>query len=81
MKLEDDSWSQAGQESFVLEVVDRKRMGFYLEIGGYHSRELSNTFLLESRYGWKGVSLEINCDRVKEYRNNRMNPIVWGADE
>ena len=66
-------YSQAGQDKFVLESLDYKRNGFYVEIGAYHSTEISNTYLLEKDYGWSGISFEIAQDRVEEFNLNRKN--------
>lgn len=73
MKIYDGSNSQAGQESFVLNSLKEKRGGVYVEIGGYHSKNDSNTYLLETQYDWKGVALEIDKDRSDEYNTNRSN--------
>ncbi len=73
MKIYDRSYSQAGQESFVLNSLKEKRNGYYLEIGGYHSKDDSNTYLLETQYGWSGVALEIDKTRSDEYNSNRSN--------
>jgi len=73
MKIYEGSNSQAGQESFVLNSLKEKRHGFYVEIGGYHSKNDSNTYLLETQYDWKGVALEIDKERSDEYNANRSN--------
>ncbi len=73
MKVYEGSNSQAGQESFVLNSLKEKRGGFYVEIGGYHSKNDSNTYLLETEYGWKGIALEIDKERSDEYNLNRSN--------
>ena len=65
--------SQAGQDKFVLESLDYKRNGFYVEIGAYHSKDISNTYVLEKDYGWSGVSFEIVPDWVDEFNLNRIN--------
>ena len=65
--------SQAGQDRFVLESLDYKHNGFYVEIGAYHSTEISNTYVLEKDYGWSGISFEIVQDRVDEFNLNRTN--------
>jgi hypothetical protein len=75
-KLLAESYSQSGQESFVVGILDNLLNGFYLEIGAFHSKELSNTFLLESRFGWKGLAIEIVKKRSKEYNRNRENPCI-----
>ena len=73
MKLYEGSYSQAGQESFVLNTLNEKNNGFYLEIGAYDSKIMSNTYLLETKYGWSGIALEIDPDRSEEYSSNRSN--------
>jgi hypothetical protein len=73
MKIYEGSNSQAGQESFVLNSLKEKMYGFYVEIGGYHSKNDSNTYLLETQYKWKGVALEIDKKRSDEYNLNRSN--------
>ena len=72
-KLLEQSYSQSGQESFVVGILDNLLNGFYLEIGAFHSKELSNTFLLESCFGWRGLAIEIVKKRSKEYNRNREN--------
>jgi hypothetical protein len=76
MFLEEDSNSQAGQESFVLNVFNRKIEGSYIEIGSYHAKDLSNTYLLESRYKWKGIGFEISPGHAAEYSKSRINKII-----
>ena len=70
-KLEADSKSQAGQESFVLHCLGRKRGGWFLEIGAFHSTDLSNTYILETRYDWSGIAVELDEARALEYASKR----------
>jgi hypothetical protein len=66
-------YSQVGQDDFVIETLAYKNGGTYVEIGAYHSKEISNTYLLEKDYGWTGVSFEIDPDRANEFNSNRQN--------
>lgn len=68
-----ESQSQSGQESFVLGVLGEKTNGWYLEIGGFDAKDLSNTYLLEKKYGWNGVAVEIDAVRAKKYNKKRKN--------
>jgi len=61
------------QESFVLDILDYKRNGYYVELGAFHSTQGSNTYYLEKDFGWKGVSFEIEDDKRKEFNDNRSN--------
>jgi len=65
--------SQASQESFVLNVLKEKRNGFYVELGGGWAQKNSNTYLLESEYGWKGLSFENDPIRAYAYNLTRKN--------
>jgi len=70
------SYSEAGQESFVISTLNEKRNGYYVEIGAYHSTIGSNTYLLETKYGWKGVALDILSNSVNDYNSHRSNPCM-----
>lgn len=73
MKLLKKSHSQSGQESFVLAMLEYKGNGTYLEVGAWDGIDLSNTFLLEKKYGWKGIAIDINEDYVDRYNKKRKN--------
>lgn len=76
MKLFPGSHSQSGQESLVLSLLNEAKGGTYLEIGAWDGIDLSNTYLLENEYNWKGVALDIERKYVKRYRKTRKNPCV-----
>jgi hypothetical protein len=76
MKMFQESHSQSGQESMVLSLLDEARGGSYLEIGAWDGIDLSNTYLLEKEYGWKGVALDIERKYVKRYKKTRSNPCI-----
>jgi hypothetical protein len=68
-----ESNSQASQESFVLNILKEKRNGFYVELGGGWAQKNSNTYLLESKYDWKGLSFENDPIRAYAYNLTRKN--------
>lgn len=72
-------YSQVGQDQFVLNMLNHKNNGVYVEIGAWHSSDISNTYLLEKDYGWTGVSFEIVQERVDEFNLNRINK-CYAAD-
>ena len=76
MELIKGSNSQSGQESFVLHMLDQKQNGTYLEIGAWDGIHLSNTYLLETKYGWKGIALDIVDEFVNRYNSKRANPCL-----
>jgi hypothetical protein len=73
MKFARGSNSQAGQESFVLNIHDWKQEGTYLEIGSGFPIQDSNTYILESQYNWRGVGIDLMPERVTQHANERKN--------
>jgi FkbM family methyltransferase len=52
------SYSQHNQDINVLKYFNNKRDGFFLDIGAHDGQTLSNTYLLEKEFGWKGICFE-----------------------
>ena len=53
-----DSKSQILQDLFALHSVDFKPTGFFVEFGATNGITLSNTHILEVKFGWKGILAE-----------------------
>lgn len=65
-----------GNESFVIDVLSEKRGGYYVELGAFHSKRGSNTWLLENGFDWKGVSFDVLPHVIEEFTENRSNPCI-----
>lgn len=64
--------SQLGQDLWVLDrQADRQRPGFFVEFGATDGVRLSNTYLLEKAYGWRGICLEPNPKFFEQLQRNR----------
>jgi len=73
-------WNKiSAQEEFVLDLLENKKGGYYVELGAFHSKNGSNTNKLENEFDWKGVSFEIKEDLRKEFNENRSNPCMGDA--
>lgn len=76
IKTSKDQYSQVGQDIFVLESLNYKQNGYYLEIGSNDPIINNNTYLLESKYNWKGISIEIDGEMVKKFNHYRKNQCI-----
>jgi len=83
------SYSQIGQDSWVLDILQNKKHGTFIDLGAGHPVRLNNTFLLESIYNWTGISYDIGppyahgVDRslsakeyIKFWNDHRSTPII-----
>ena len=52
------SKSQIWQDLFVLSETDFKQGGYFVEFGATNGVDLSNTHILEKRFGWRGILAE-----------------------
>jgi hypothetical protein len=59
-ELVERSFSQAGQDLFVLSLLDGKRDGVFLDLGCNQPILINNTYLLESVFGWTGLAIDID---------------------
>lgn len=72
------NYSQVYQDMFVLSMLDGKKEGTYVEIGSAEPFHNNNTALLEKDFEWKGISVDYNMEKVKEFESQRSNPVYYG---
>lgn len=65
------STAQLGQDLWVLERTGYKRDGYFVEFGATDGVRLSNTYLLETEFGWRGICAEPNPRFFAELQRNR----------
>lgn len=70
------NYSQAFQDLFVLSILNGKINGTYVEIGGDHPISINNSYLLETKFGWNGISFEIDSNKVNYYNSIRKNKCI-----
>ena len=70
------SYSQLGQDIEVIKFYN-KDDGFFIEIGASDGIHLSNTYLLETKYKWKGICCEPIPDMFEKLVINRPNSICY----
>lgn len=77
----DKAYAQSFQDLLVLFLLEEKRDGYFVEVGASGGITSSNTFLLENRYGWRGIVAEPARCWHQELNRNRTCAIdyrcVW----
>ena len=75
------SRSQLRQDLFVLSELNYKRNGFFVEFGATNGVDLSNSYLLETEFGWDGIlaepALRWHDDLVRNRRAKIDKRCVW----
>lgn len=75
------TYSTSGQDRWVVERLNKKRFGTFLEIGAQHPMANSNTFLLENLFGWLGFSLDREPSLYLEWCQAKRNLCIADALE
>lgn len=70
------STSQLFQDLFVLFIHNEKTNGTFLEFGATDGVELSNSFMLEEKFGWTGVLAEPSPQWHSKLFKNRPNTTI-----
>ena len=65
------SHSQILQDLFVLSELDFKQNGYFVDFGATNGMDLSNSFLLEKKFGWQGICAEPARCWHAELKTNR----------
>ncbi len=76
IEMIDRNYSEAFQDMFVLTALNGKTNGTYIEIGAGDAFYGNNSYLLESKFGWNGISFDVNEQLVEKFLKERKNTCV-----
>lgn len=68
------SFSQMGEDIMLDTLFEGKENGFYVDVGAYHPKQYSNTYLLYLR-GWHGINIDPNPTFLKQFNKQRPRDI------
>lgn len=71
IKVVPEYHSQIGQDIFVYWVLKYKKEGFFVDIGAHEPIYINNTYLLETKFNWSGVLIELDSQYVNKYSSVR----------
>lgn len=63
--------SQKGQDRWVVESLNNKRGGYFVDLAASDGVTFSNTWVLEKKFGWNGVAIEANPHTFKKLASSR----------
>lgn len=72
------TFSQVGQDDFVVESLNKKRDGYFLDVGAAMPIQNNNTYLLEKEYGWTGLLFELDPQYLQALQSQRNASVVFG---
>jgi hypothetical protein len=70
------NYSQAHQDLFVLECLDMKPGGRFLDLGCNEPVLISNTYLLETQFKWDGLCIDVDPGCIKRHKETRKSKSV-----
>ena len=65
------SYSQFGQDTDVLEYLNNKKGGYFVDIGATNGIDISNTYVLEKGHNWNGICIEPQENYYQQLIKNR----------
>jgi FkbM family methyltransferase len=69
-----DSYSQEGEDMILKRIFDKKKEGFFIDVGAYHPKKYSNTFYFY-KLGWRGINIDAMPGSMKKFEKIRSRDI------
>ena len=66
-----ETYSQCSQDAWALHETESKKDGYFVDFGATDGITINNTYLLESKYNWKGIVAEPNSVYHEALKQNR----------
>jgi len=68
------SYSQEGEDMILRRIFERKKIGFYVDVGACHPKRFSNTYFFYKR-GWRGINVDAMPGSMKFFQKIRARDI------
>ncbi len=69
-----ESFSQEGEDKFLLEYFKDRINGFYIDVGAFHPYRINNTYLLYKK-GFRGINIDISATSIDFFNIARPDDI------
>lgn len=70
-----NSYSQAKQDVYIINVLKGKKNGFFVELGSNDPIIINNTYVLEKDFNWSGIMIEYDNQYLDSYKEKRPKSI------
>jgi hypothetical protein len=64
-------FGQSAEDAILLRLFGGKMEGFYVDLGAYHPRRYSNTFILHHFFKWGGVNVDASAEAIALFEQER----------
>ena len=61
-------YSQFGEDRIINELLKKNKKGIYVDVGCYHPKKYSNTFLLYRDKKWRGINIDIEEEKISLFK-------------
>ena len=67
-KIDKNFYSQFGEDKILNEIVPKRlKKGFYVDVGCFHPKKYSNTYMLYKK-GWQGINIDMEKDKIETFK-------------
>ena len=71
-RINKNYFSQFGEDKIIRELIKPNyKNGFYVDVGCYHPKKHSNTYLLYKEKKWNGINIDIELDKINAFKLSR----------
>lgn len=68
-------FGQSGEDAILLRLFNKKPTGFYVDVGAFHPRKYSNTFILHALLCWRGINIDASSETILQFDKERPQDI------
>ncbi len=68
-------FGQSGEDAVLWRLFEGKTEGFYVDVGAFHPRKASNTYLLHKFWGWRGINIDPAPEAIARFERERPDDI------
>lgn len=68
------SYSQEGEDLILYRIFEKKKNGYFVDIGAHHPRRFSNTYLFY-KMGWSGINIDPTPGSMEAFKRERKRDV------